>query len=269
MTDRAYIVYQNDHDEATLSTSQTEPVGFEVENTQNIIRDDEWRSPNLTTQTLTGTWDASKTVNHFSIHGHGLYGASVRFQCGAYDSGTIAVEDFTAPAIVPSDYTDSDGSSDPYAHLMSFFLDFDDASDTDYTITFSGTPRDYAYFWASRIWVGRAQWLEHTATFGSTVDWQTQTKKGRTFGGSQRPNRGEGWRVLSLDFNALKLDKESSVIKDMKRRVDTGGDLIINPFAGAGTRDERDSVFAGTLASANPLVMNMARWATKFQLEEN
>lgn len=270
MTRRAYFVIENDFDDATLATSQTPATGYDAELLQNAIRDDEWHSQDTTSQTITGTWSAAKTVNHFSIHHHGLYGASVRFQCGAYDSGTIAVADFTSPAIVVDDYLDSDGAYDPYAYESSFWLDFADANDDQFVITFSGTPRDYAYFWASRIFVGRAQWFEHTASLGSGYRWwrETQTKVGRTFGGSKRANRGESWRRSEFDLNAIQT-AESAVLEDLYRRHDIGGDFVMNPFAGEGTRRERNGVYAGTLSQINPLVASIPRLSTKISFEEN
>jgi len=268
MTDRAYAVIRNDHDEATLSTSQTPPEGYAAELTQNAIRDDEWHAPNTAGQTLTGTWEWTKTVNHFSVHCHGLYGATIRFECGDYDSGVIDIADFTSPAIVIADYADSDGSSDPYAHEASFWLDFPDTADTAYQITFGGTPRDWGFFWASRIWVGRAQWFEHTAIAGYQWSRESQSTSGRTFGGSKRANRGESWRRQVFDLNAIR-DAEAAVHEEMMRRCDTVGDLIFNPFAGEGSRRERNAVFAGTLSTMNPLARSNSRLALKVQHEEN
>lgn len=268
MTDRAYLVIQNDHDEATIGTSQTPRDGFAAELTQNAIRDDEFASEDTTAQTLTDTWDAPKTLNHFSIHHHGLYGATIRVECGSYDSDVLDVADFTDPAIVIADYLTSDGNSDPYAHEASFWLDFPEQTVTSATITFGGTPRDYDYFWASRIWFGRAQWFEHTAAFGYNWQRATQSKAGRTFGASKRANRGESYRVATWDFNAVK-SAEAAVIEDMQRRCDIGGDLIANLFAGEGTRRERNQLFAGTLSQVNPLSHNFPRIAAKFQFEEN
>jgi hypothetical protein len=269
MADRAYLVIQNDHDEATLATSLApRGVGYEAERTQNAIRDDEFATTNLSAQTLTGTWAAPKTVNHFSVHQHGLYGATLRFQCGAYDSGVVDVADFTVPAIVVAGYTDSDGSADPYAHESSFWLDFPEQTDDAYTLTFGGTPRDWGWFWLSRIWVGKSQWFEHTAVAGYQWSRETQSKAGRTFGGSRRVNRGESYRRASFDFNAITTD-EAAVLEDMQRRCDIGGDLIANLFAGEGSRRERNQVFAGTLAQISPLTLNQSRAAIRFQMEEN
>lgn len=270
MTGRAYVVMQNDHDEATLTPSQTPRADCDAELTQNAVRDDEWQSQDVTSQTIAGAWSSPKTVSHFSIHHHGLYGASVRFQCGSYDSGVVAIADFSSPAIVVDDYADSDGSSDPYASEWSFFLDFPEETDDSYVITFSGTPRDWDFYWASRFWVGRAQWLEHTATFSSGYQWwrESQSKPSRTFGGSKRGNRGESWRRTAFDLNAL-TSAEAAVFEDMQRRCDLVGDLVFNPFAGEGTRREVRGVFAGTLSQVNPLTASIPRLATKVQLEEN
>ena len=279
MTDRLRICDYNDHDDATLSLSIAAATGFDAELTQNMTRDDEWRSASLSSVTMSGLWNATRTVSHFSLHHHGLLGANVRFQLfsdaglttpasGFNDSGTIAAADFTDPAIVVSGFEDSRGNADPFAADASFFLWFDETAARGYKITFSGTPDDWAFYWVSRIFVGRYKQMTRTAKFGAAFPPRTLSRGNRTFGGSKRTYRGASYRSMEFDLDLL-TDAQRDTWNDIYANVDISRDCVISIMPEAGTREERDTTYAGTFSNLGGIRRERGRATTRIVFEEN
>lgn len=277
MSERLRICDYNDFDDATLTTSIAPATGFPAELLQNMVRDDEWRSSSLASVTISFLLPETRTLSHFSVHHHGLLGASIHFQLfgdagltsSAYDAGTIAAADFSDPAIVITGPADSRGNNDPHAADASFFLWFPEVAARGGKITFSGTPDDWGFYWASRIWVAKYRQMTRTAKFGANFGWVTLSRGNRTFGASKRTYRGGMARRMEFDLDLLTPEQRYSW-DDIVQSIDTSADCVVSPFPEAGTREERDRTYAGTFASLGGVVRPFTSIGTaRVQFEEN
>jgi hypothetical protein len=264
------IVPKNDWDDAELTASAAAESGFDVENTQNTIRDKTWRTTSNATQSITGVWASNRTVSHFSLHRHLCHEGNVRLQLYSdaaasvqvYDSGTVSATPYTVSGL----YTWSQGSSDPLKELAPYWLWFAETSARSFKVTFSGTTGDF--YQVSRAWIGRYWEPARSPTFGMTLGHKDNTDAVRTQGGSLRTNAGEIWRYLSMDFNGIN-EVELETWNDIRVYAGTSKDVMVSVFPGNGTRKEALHTLAGRFSNLNDIGRPSQVISMRVQLEEN
>jgi hypothetical protein len=264
------IVPRNDWDDATLTVSTAAETGFQVENTQNTIRDKKWRTASNATQSITGVWDSSRTVSHFSMHRHKNHAGNIRVQlysdAGAtvqvYDSGTVSAVPYT----VSETYTWSDGSNDPFQEKSPYWLWFSPTIARSVKVTFSGTSANF--YEASRLWLGRYMEFSSSPDFGAELGVQDLTDRERTQGGSLRTNESETWRTMKLDLHNVR-PTEYATLLDIMDYATTSKDVVVSVYPGDGTRKEALYTMAGRLSNLNSIARQVSRYTGRIMIEEN
>lgn len=270
---KSIIVPYNDHDDATLSVSIAEAsTDYAVENTQNSVRDDVYRSASTSTVSITGVVDETRSASCAYLFNHLLLGANIRFQLFSdaaatsqvYDSGTLSATWWTAG----ESYTWSLGSNDPYAREAPFRVYLTSpTSYRSYKWTFSGTPTYASYYQVSRIVVGK--YMEFDARFdsGAGIGRVSLGDDGRTRGGSNRTNVGDSYATLNFDVIGTPTTKLATW-HDIIRRG-PGYDVVTSLFPQNGTRLEVITTRCGKLASLDALDNRVLHFTSRMQLKEN
>jgi len=263
MTTANLRIVPDDWRDATLACSVTPPTGFEVENTQNTIRSDVFRTDDTTTMTITATMPGTLTASAFFMFNHLLHGASVRVQLGSYDSGTIPVLWYTTTDDVG---TFASGTKDPYKSESPFRLYFPETTYSSAQVTISGTPSAVSYFQIGRIILGRYFEVGKDPDFGLTLGFESTGRNNRTDGGSLRSYEGEAWPVLNFDLHYIREEYRAWWLNFM-RRVKTSEDFAVSVFPEDGTTLERDHTINGTFHNLDPLNRQVKRLTKRFQIE--
>jgi hypothetical protein len=274
------LATRNAFDAATLSLSTTsELAAFPLTAMKKTARDTVWRSSDIATQVVRGTWNGDGFVpGMFAMFRHNGTGGSIRVQLYSdaawtsqvYDSGTVAI----APTFCAIDGfawgTDLLGVllTDPYLTEAPYVLYFTPVTCASFQITFSGDGSGWPYWQVTRMWL--ASYLEATynPAFGVGLNPTDNSMRSRMLGGSLRSNIGERWRKLDFDLAWIS-ETQRPTFQDAIARVGTGRDVVVSVFPGAGGRLERDYTLNGKLVSAEPITMpNFAYRSKKFSIEE-
>lgn len=266
------IVPKNDHDDAVLTPSAAEVVGFEVANTQNTRRSSVLRTTSNSGWSFTGVLPATRTVSHFSMWRHLNHAGSMRLQLYSDAGATSGVYDSTAVSCIPYSsrgaYTWSDGSTDPLQSGMPYYLWFTPMACRSYKVTFSGTPGQ-AYWQVSRFWLGRYFELVRSAAYGTLqVGQQTITDSARTQGGSLQANQWATWRTMTFDLNGI---DEADLVSwvDVRQYIGVSKDVVVSAYPGDGDRREAIYTIAGRFSNLNDIGRPSSVMSMHVQIEEN
>lgn len=271
MTANLRIVPKNDWDDATLTPSATEESGFDVENTQNTIRDKAWRTTSNASQSVTAVWSASRTFSHFSMHRHLCHAGSVKLELFSDAAATVSVYDSGAVSATPysasESYTWSEGSNNPLLTSSSYWLWFTPTAARSAKITFSGTPSQ-AYWQVSRIWAGRYWQPTRNFARGLNLGRGDLTDAETTQGGSLRTNESESWRVLNGELTGITAT-EFATLSDIYAYAGRSKDIVVSVYAGDGTRKEERYCFAGKMTALNDIGRPSVVFTSRINIREN
>lgn len=261
----AIIVPVNYFDECEDLTATTSEAAFPVTNLQSNVRSNVWRSTDLTSHVVEGTFGGNaRPVSMFGIWPSGneatLMGAEVRVQLWSDEAMSVSVYDQTL------DFFDFSGTgwgsfawgSHPWgvdpanriARLTPLIRYFTGVTCASFRFTFTDSAMDATYFESRRIWLGDAV----TATYMPSVlvpGWESQSQQERTPGGTLRrlvrtPTRR---MTFELMFNT---EAERAAFNDLLYASDPGREIVWSFFQDQG-RKEHHFTIMGSMASQPPM----------------
>lgn len=245
-----------------------------ITNLQTTDRADVWRSPNREPQVITGSWGGN--VRQLSAWGiwpglgaASLIGARIRLElfstptdmasgvAAVYDSGTLDFfawsgtgwGDFAWGA-TPWGCEESDRT----ARIVPFVAYFAATPASSFRITISDSGAlDSAYLEARRIWLADYVEAPLGPGTGAAPQWKSNSQQTRTTGGSLKRIKRARWRELRFE-TVFENESDRAAWSDLTYLADQATEIVLSPFAGDGTRLERDYTAMGSLDVMNPIV---------------
>lgn len=253
-----------------LTVTSEASTSLAVENLQSNVRDRVWRSTNLNTQIITGTFGGNaRQISHLSIwpaDGSSLIGATVAVRMWSDAAQTTLVRNVSATAFfTPTGEVYNTflwgiqqwgvANDDKTARLAPFITWFTPAAVSAFEITIANAGAvDTSYFESRRIVLGDYVEAPYNAAYGAAPQWESASKHRRTIGGSLRRLARERRRALRFDtVFATEADREEW--SDLMYLCDPANEIVVSLFPGDATpRKERDFTVLGSLEALNPIV---------------
>jgi len=263
----------DDWRDATLTASITELVGFEALKTQNTIRGDVYRTADTTSVDILATWPAALTGSALYLFNHLLHGANFRLRLysGAAWAGSPVYDSTALPAlcyVTTNDvHTFSSGVKDIYRSQAASWLYFDEVSYQSAKLTLSGTPSAVSRFQLGRVVLGHYMEFARSLKFETSLGRETNSKHGRTQGGSRRGYRGGSWRVTGGELGGLNPD-EFAAWMDFMNLADLSSDFGFSLFPGDGDRREELWTMDAYLSNLDALSHEVGVFTGRIQVEE-
>lgn len=265
------IVPVNFFDEVEdLAVTSEASASLAIENLQSNVRGDVWRSTNLNSQVITGTFgNNARQISHLSIwpaDGSSLIGAQVAVRMWSDVAQTtltrnVAATNFFTPTGdnyneflwgIQSWGVDNDDRTARLAPFVTWFTPIA-VSAFEITITNAGAV-DTSYFEARRIWLGDYVEAPYNAALGAAPAWRSSSEHRRTVGGSLRRNARARWRELRFE-TVFASEADRSAWADISYTCDPAEEIVISLFPGHATpKVERDFTVMGSLETLNPMV---------------
>jgi hypothetical protein len=273
----------NFFDEASIGVFPVELASLPVANLQSPIRDRVWRSPNLNSQVILGTWlGNARPISAWGIWPGNLVGAQIRVQLYAlptfatqvYDSGVLDVMTYSGVGYGSFAYgaqpwgIDFTDRTFRLAPLVKYFSEVA-ASSFSITITSAGG-MDTNYFEARRIWFSKSIDAPFNARYGAAPAWASSSGQQRSIGGALRRRAGARWRNLKFE-TMFATEADRATWSDLQYLCDPAVELVLSLFPGdSSARRERDFTAMGSLEVINPMVFeNFSVNTAQFQLTES
>ncbi|MFA6168943.1 MAG: hypothetical protein WC700_20120, partial [Gemmatimonadaceae bacterium] len=255
---------------------------FAVENLQSNVRDDVWRSTNLNSQVITGTFGGNaRQISHLSIwpaDGSSLIGATVAVRLWSDVAKTTLVRNVSA-----ADFFTPTGevyntflwgiqswgvdNADRTARLAPFSTWFTPVAVSAFEITIANAGAvDTSYFESRRIVLGDYVQAPYNAAYGAAPQWVPGSKHRRTVGSSLRRLARRSWRELPFE-TIFDTEADRSAWADLQYVCDPSKEILVCLFPEHATpKYERDFTVLGSLEVTNPMVFenfNMHRLQLK------
>lgn len=259
------ILPVNVFDEATISVSPAAVSTLPVTNLQSNIRDRVWRSTDLSTQVISGSWGGNaRPISAWGIWPGSLMGAKVvvrlfsdtAFTSEVYNSGTLDAFTFGgigwgsfAWGATPWGVEASDRTC-RLAPLVKYFTEVTAASFTITILTSGGM--DTPYFEARRFWFAQYVDAPYNAEFGAAPAWRSSSEHQRTIGGSLRRLRRARWRELRFE-TVFATETDRATWSDLSYVSDPANEIVLSLFPAEASRRERDFTVMGSLEVLNPM----------------
>lgn len=253
-----------------LAVTSEASTSFAVENLQSNVRDRVWRSTNLNTQVITGTFGGNaRQISHLSIwpaDGSSLIGATVAVRMWSDVAQTTLVRNVSAAnffTFTGDNYNEflwgiqSWGvhNADRTARLAPFSTWFTPVAVSAFEITIANAGAvDTSYFESRRIVLGDYVQAPYNAAYGAAPQWVPESKHRRTVGGSLRRLSRESRRALSFE-TIFKEETDRSAWADLQYVCDPAKEIVVCLFPEHATpKYERDFTVLGSLEVTNPMV---------------
>ncbi|MBK8916353.1 MAG: hypothetical protein IPM64_17450 [Phycisphaerales bacterium] len=255
---------------ADLAVTSEASASFAVENLQSNVRDRAWRSTDLTSQVITGTFGGNaRQISHLSIwpaDGSSLIGATVAVRMWSDVAQTTLVRNVSAAnffTFTGDNYGEflwgiqSWGvhNADRTARLAPFSTWFTPIAVSAFEITIASAGAvDTPYFEARRIVLGDYVQAPYNAAYGAAPQWKPGSSHRRTLGGSLRRISRRSWREMRFE-TILASEADRSAWADLMYVCDPSKEVVISLFPEHATpKVERDFTVMGSLEMLNPLV---------------
>ncbi len=261
-----------------LAVTSEASTSFAVENLQSNVRDRVWRSTNLNSQVITGTFGGNaRQISHLSIwpaDGSSLIGATVAVRMWSDVAQTTLVRNvaatnfFTPTGEVYNTFLwgiQSWGvdNADRTARLAPFSTWFTPVAVSAFEITIANAGAvDTTYFESRRIVLGDYVEAPYNAAYGAAPQWKAGSSHRRTVGGSLRRLSRQSWRELRFE-TIFDTEADRSAWADLQYVCDPSKEVLACLFPEHATpKVERDFTVLGSLETLNPMVfenVNMHR----------
>lgn len=243
---------------------------YAIENLQSNVRDRVWRSTNLDSQVITGTFGGNaRQISHLSIwpaDGSSLVGATVAVRMWSDVEQTTLVRNVAAAnffTFTGENYNEFIWGIHPWgveagdytARLAPFVSWFMPVAVSAFEITIANAGAvDTPYFEARRIVLGDYVQAPYNAGYGAAPQWQSASKHRRTVGSTLRRLARGKWRELRFD-TMFATEADRSEWADLMYLCSPEKEVIVSLFPGdASAKKERDFTVMGSLEALNPLV---------------
>lgn len=208
MAGKIRFILHNQSDLATI-TATSEVATLPIENVQNVSRSRVWRSTGTTTQTITGTFTADKTISAVTFGRHNLAVGStitinLRNSVGSTvkTSGAISItasDAYTAASEIEyqdiRNYTwyseDANGDKESFTNIRSYQI-----------IVALGTS-SMSFFECGRIIVGDFIEPTYNLSYGHSLGLKEETKQFRTASGTLRSDMAWPYKIFSFDLGVI------------------------------------------------------------------
>lgn len=204
-------------------TATTTESGFSVNNLKNNVKSLTWRSTAVSSQTITATWGASKSIDAVGIAFANFYvGSTVQVKTytnagdssPAVDSGTQTIDFIYLP---PEGFTPSNSVlSFPYGGGNHFFLPITQAWVKKMEIIMTNPASPDSFIEVSRIVTGKASVFTRNVT-ESDIDITDLSELKRTDSGNIVVNRKPVERRMRIDMTGMTASERAEITQIIKR----------------------------------------------------
>lgn len=253
-----------------LAVTSEASSSYAVENLQSNVRDRVWRSTNLDSQVITGTFGGNaRQISHLSIwpaDGSSLIGATVAVRMWSDVAQTTLVRNVSATnffTFTGENYNEFIWGIHPWgveagdhtARLAPFVTWFTPIYVSAFEITLANAGAvDTSYFESRRIVLGDYVQAPYNAGYGAAPQWQSASKHRRTVGGTLRRLSRAKWRELRFD-TVFASEADRSEWSDLQYLCTPETEVVVSLFPGdASAKKERDFTVLGSLETLNPMV---------------
>lgn len=280
-TTNVLVAWRNFWPLMTLSGDQTPALGFGYTNTQNPIRSSLFRSTGTTSQyILGGMASGSLTCSCVGMFRHRCQGASARVRGFSNNDGTgTTLFDVPAGALytpITTGYNHgyAENGFDPHDPLggetpfFAYFTEVSGVKSVKWDLSNGSGMSAYsrAFFEIGKLFVGNYMSLLRSADFGLVYGLGDGTDSVRSRGGTLESSIGARWDTVDLSFNSL-IETERVAWVDGMKLNQTGRDVMISIYPGAGGRIERDHTLNANLASLDGIGHEFHRFTKKLRVQ--
>lgn len=249
---RFFYCARNLADEAVITGTVAAVSSLPLTNLQNSDRDFVWRSTNDNAQDLIFNLSntTSQRINFVCLWRHNLETSAtwrVRLYTSYDASGAAAYDSGDVAALDSATLGELDFGVDPLGgpafngmprFSVVYFMENTATVINSVRITITDTGNSAGYVEASRVYFGRGTELTYNWE-NLHVNWQENTKQGRTDGASIYSDGSEGFRELQADLKWVH-ENDRAGLMDAMRYSGMRRDWFMSGKPGVGGEEERD-----------------------------